>query len=105
MSKDSKEQPPAERARKIKTPGAIYGWPMGAWFTLFFVVPLLLIILYSFLKRDVYGGIKLQFTLKAYKQMLSSSYGILFLRTLKISIISTLITILIALPCGYAIAR
>jgi len=37
--------------------------------------------------------------------MLTPAYGIIFLRTLWITSISTLITILIALPCGYAMAR
>ena len=37
--------------------------------------------------------------------MFNPNYGIVLMRTLKISFISTLITILIALPCGYAMAR
>ena len=27
--------------------GTLYAWPMGAWFSLFFVVPLVIIMLYS----------------------------------------------------------
>ena len=86
-------------------PGPAYAWPMGVWFTIFFVVPLLIIVAYSFMKRDVYGGVVKEFTLTAYKQMFSKAYALIFLRTLWITVISTAITIIIALPCGYAMAR
>ena len=108
MSKSAeKEQPPASQQNKYKkaNPGPFYAWPMGIWFSLFFIVPLAIIVVYSFLKRDVHGGVMMQFSLKAYRQMLTPAYGMIFLRTLYISAASTLITILIALPCGYAMAR
>jgi spermidine/putrescine transport system permease protein len=97
----------AARDRKFRkqNPGPLYAWPMGLWFSLFFVVPLLIIIAYSFMKRDVYGSVVAEFSLKAWQQMLTPAYGIIFLRTLFITGVSTLITILIALPCGYAMAR
>ena len=57
------------------------------------------------MKRDVYGGVVPEFSLKAYQQMLSPAYGMIFLRTLWITVFSTVVTILIALPCGYAMAR
>ncbi|MBO5100180.1 MAG: ABC transporter permease [Treponema sp.] len=85
--------------------GPFYAWPMGLWFSLFFIVPLFIIVCYSFMKRDVYGSVVAEFSLKAYKQMLSPAYGLIFLRTLWITIVSTIITIIVAIPCGYAIAR
>ncbi len=90
---------------KKRNLGVAYGWPMGLWFTLFFVVPLVIIVLYSFLKKGLYGGVEYEFSLTAYKQMLNPSYGLVFFRTLWISTISTVITILFALPTGYAMAR
>ena len=56
--------------------GGLYSWPMGLWFTIFFVVPLLIIILYSFLKKGLYGGVEWQFTLNAYTQMFNPNYGL-----------------------------
>ena len=85
--------------------GTLYAWPMGVWFSLFFVVPLLIILLYSFLKKGLYGGVEYKFTFDAYIKMCNLSYFKVFLRTLYISVLSTLITILLALPCGYAMAR
>ena len=57
------------------------------------------------MKKGLYGGVEWVFSLKAYSQMLNPNYGILVIRTLKLSVLSTLFTILIALPCGYAMAR
>lgn len=78
---------------------------MGAWFIIFFVAPLVIIFIYSFLKKGVYGGVEWQFTLNAFKQMFNPKYGIIVGRTLKLTIISTAITILVSLPCGYAMVR
>lgn len=86
-------------------PGPFYSYPMGIWFSLFFIVPLAIIVAYSFMKRDMFGGVLHEFSLDAYKQMFSAAYGAIFLRTLWMTTIATLISILIALPCGYAIAR
>lgn len=85
--------------------GSSYGWPMGLWLVIFFVAPLVIIFIYSFLKKGIYGGIEWQFSLKAYKQMCKPEYGLIVLRTLKISVISTIITILVSIPSAYAMAR
>ena len=90
--------------RKVST-GAFYGWPMGIWLVIFFVVPLVIIFIYSFLKKGIYGGVEPVFSLKAFTQMFKPQYAYIVLRTLKITIISTIITILIATPAAYAIAR
>ena len=80
-----------------KNPGPVYAWPMGLWFTVFFVVPLLIILVYSFLKKALYGGVDWQFSLEAYRQMFNPNYAIVLFRTIKLALISTLITILLAL--------
>lgn len=92
-------------SRSKNSVGALYAWPMGVWFSLFFVVPLLIIMLYSFLKKGLYGGVEYKLTLEAYLKMCNLSYFKVLIRTLYISGLSTLITILLALPCGYAMAR
>ncbi len=85
--------------------GPIYAWPMGIWFTIFFLAPLAIIILYSFLTKGLYGGVEYIFTLKAFEQMMNPAYGMVFIRTVFISTLSTIVTILLAFPCGYAIAK
>ncbi|MBQ9626392.1 MAG: ABC transporter permease, partial [Treponema sp.] len=93
------------KAVKKANPGPFYAWPMGLWFTIFFIAPIVIIICYSFMKRDVYGGVEAKFTLKAYQQMLDPAYGRIFIRTLLIAVLSSFLCIAVALPCGYAIAR
>jgi spermidine/putrescine transport system permease protein len=78
---------------------------MGLWFTLFFTVPLGIIILYSFMKRGLYGGVEWEFTFAAYQQMFNPSFAMVVVRTLWISVLSTFLCILIAIPCGYAMAK
>lgn len=91
--------------KKSRRLGITYSAPMGLWLTLFFLVPLAIIILFSFLKKGLYGGIEWEFTLSAYRQMFNPNFLRVFLRTLWVASLSTLITIILALPCGYAMAR
>jgi spermidine/putrescine transport system permease protein len=78
---------------------------MAVWFTLFFIAPLLIIIFYSFLKKGLYGGVVMEFSLAAYRSLGNPSLIITIVRTIIASVLATLITILIALPCGYFMAR
>jgi spermidine/putrescine transport system permease protein len=75
------------------------------WFTVFFIAPLLIIILYSFLKKGLYGGVIMEFSLAAYRSLGNASLLIIIIRTISTSVLATLITIFIALPCGYFMAR
>jgi spermidine/putrescine transport system permease protein len=79
---------------------------MAIWFTAFFLTPLLIIVLYSFLRKGLYGGVVPgAFTLGAYRELGNPSFVVITVRTLVTALVSTLITIIIALPCGYFMAR
>jgi spermidine/putrescine transport system permease protein len=78
---------------------------MAAWFTVFFLAPIFIIVIYSFLKKGLYGGVEWEFSLEAYRNLTNPSLLTITGRTLLTSIISTIITILIALPCGFFMAR
>lgn len=95
----------SKKKEPLISTGSAYGWPMGLWFLIFFIAPLIIIFIYSFLKKGVYGGVEWKFTLKAYKQMCKPEYGLIVLRTLKITILSTIFTILVSIPSAYAMAR
>jgi len=88
-----------------KNYGLTYALPTALWFTIFFAVPLIIIVIYSFLTRDTHGGVVFKFTLDAYKSLINPGFGFIALRTLLTSIIATLLIILLALPCGYYMAR
>jgi spermidine/putrescine transport system permease protein len=78
---------------------------MAGWFTLFFLAPLVIIVVYSFLKKGLYGGVEAEFSLAAYQGLGNPSFVIITIRTVATSVAATVITILIALPCGYFMAK
>ena len=96
----------AGRKRKAeKNFGPLYSAPMALWFTLFFLAPLIIIVIYSFLKKGLYGGVENVFSLDAYRYLGDSIFLGITLRTVLTSIAATIITICIALPCGYFMAK
>ncbi|MDR0443741.1 MAG: ABC transporter permease [Treponema sp.] len=88
-----------------KNYGPLYSSPMAIWFTIFFLAPLAIIIVYSFLKKGLYGGIETEFSLDAYRYLGDPVLLTISLRTILTSLIATVITIFVALPCGYCMAR
>ena len=100
-----KQMKPLTPEKRGKLLGTLYSWPMGAWFTVFFLVPILIIFAYSIMQKGLYGGVVAKFSLDAFKMMFNPRYAIILFRTLEIALISTVISVLIALPCGYAMAR
>jgi len=85
--------------------GTLYSGPMAIWFTFFFMAPIFIIIIYSFLKKGLYGGVEPVFSLDAYQYLGDRIFLGITLRTVITSTIATIITILIALPCGYYMAK
>lgn len=85
--------------------GPWYALPQGLWLTLFFAAPLCIIIAYSFLAKGLYGGVVPRFSLAAWRALASPTLLAVTFRTLLVSLVATVVTILIALPAGYSIAR
>jgi spermidine/putrescine transport system permease protein len=79
---------------------------MALWFTVFFLAPLLIIVVYSFMKKGLYDAVNMgEFSLDAYRSLANPSFVIITARTLLTSVVATIIIILIAMPCGYFMAR
>jgi spermidine/putrescine transport system permease protein len=85
--------------------GPLYSGPLAVWFTLFFLAPIIIIIIYSFLKKGLYGGVEWEFSLDAYRYLGDAIFLGITARTVLTSIAATVITICIALPCGYFMAK
>ncbi len=85
--------------------GLLYAGPTALWFTVFFLAPLAIIIAYSFLKKGLYGGVEWEFSLAGYNGLFNATFAGVAFRTLISSIIATALTILLALPCGYYMAK
>ena len=85
--------------------GGLYAAPQALWLTFFFAAPLVIIVAYSFMKKGLYGGVEPQASLDAYRALANPTLLVVAIRTLWASVAATAITILVALPCGYSIAR
>jgi spermidine/putrescine transport system permease protein len=93
--------------------GQSKGWSLGLaallapvtfWLGVFFVVPLLLILAYSFGTSGVYGGITLGFNPGNYLGVFDPLYLEIVVRTFIIAAINTLICLLLGYPLAYFIA-
>ena len=91
--------------QKMKNLGPLYSSPMAVWFTAFFLAPIAIVVVFSFLKKGLHGGVTPEFSLEAYQYLADPVFLKITFRTIVTSFIATLITILIALPCGYFMAR
>lgn len=84
------------------------GWllvlPAAGWLVLFFLVPLMIIVIFSFLERGTYGGVVWNFTVENYLRVLDPLYRDTFLRSVYIASITTLACLLIGFPMAYFIA-
>lgn len=81
-----------------------YGYLYLLWLLLFFLVPVVVILAYSFLTRNYQGGVDFHFSLQGYKDIVNPNYLVVFLRTIWISLISSVLSIIIAIPVAYQMA-
>lgn len=90
----------------LLTPGAF-------WITVLYIIPLLLIILYSFLTSRLGGGVEWTFTTASYAKLfafdpdarLINNFVIIFLRTFGWGLLTVLICLLVGYPLAFAIAQ
>lgn len=78
--------------------------PCIFWIGLFFLLPLLLMAVYSFLERGLYGGVRWLFTWGNYTRFLDPIYLKILMRSFRISFLTTAILLFIGYPMAYRIA-
>ena len=79
--------------------------PTALYLLLFFVIPLGIIFVYSFLKRGVYGQLVWEFNLQNYVRVVDTLYLQIFWRSAVLATASTVGCLLLAYPFAYYIAR
>jgi spermidine/putrescine transport system permease protein len=89
---------PEARAWALLAPG-------GFWLLLFFLVPLLIMFVYSFMPRGIYGGVEPGFTLEHYARFFDPLYLEVLQRTFVWSIACTVICLFLGYPVAYLIVR
>ena len=79
--------------------------PTVLWLSFFFVVPLLIVVAVSFASRTPYGQVIFDWTLGNYARFTETLYLSIFLDTLVVALITTVLTILLGYPLAYFIAQ
>ena len=72
---------------------------------IFFMIPLLIVFVYTFLERGKYGGVEWVFTLENLRRVFDPLYFKVFIRSFYIAILTTLITLVLGYPLAYYIAN
>jgi spermidine/putrescine transport system permease protein len=77
--------------------------PAGLYLLVFFLAPLVIVLVYSFLERGTYGGVIYSFTLENFQRVFDSLYFGTFLRSVYIAIITTFVCLALGFPLAWFI--
>lgn len=90
--------------RVLLTPGAL-------WLLLFFIIPSILVVLYSFLTRQDGGGVIWRFSLEAYQKLFTpaqdsvvNDFVLIFARSLWWAVLTSFVCLLLGYPLAFFIA-
>ena len=78
--------------------------PATVLIAVFLIVPMLIVLGYSFAGRDAYGGIVPGFTLDSYRELFQPLYFPIFWNSVKLAFWNTVLCVLTAYPIAYFIA-
>lgn len=79
--------------------------PVALWVLLLIFVPMIYIAIMSFLTRGTYGGIVFKFSVNGYQTLFDPMYLEVILKSIMISVRTTVMCILIGYPLAYYIAK
>ncbi len=79
--------------------------PANIYLFVFMILPLILVIILSFLSRGAYGDVEFKFNLTNYTRLFDPLYGKILLYSLGVGLATTVFSILIGYPLAYYIAR
>ena len=100
---------PRPRKRSAGAGGPRYpGWlalPAVAWYALFFLAPLGILALFSVSERVGFSEVAYNLNLENFGDLVDPIYVSIFLRTIELAAVGTLVTLLIGFPLAYYIAR
>lgn len=88
-----------------KNLGPLYVAPLALWLGAFFLIPISIIVVYSFLTNDYYKGVGSEFSLGAFAALNNSTFFTIAFNTLWISVVATIVMVAMAIPAAYYMAR
>lgn len=78
--------------------------PSLVWLALFFAIPALIVVAFTFHSNSANGGVG-EWSLSTWRELVNPDYPTIVWKTIRISFEVTFWCIILALPCAYAIAR
>lgn len=88
---------------RFSTRGALLALPAALWLIVFFVIPLLIVLVVSFHTRGLRGKIHLPWTTENYTYVTGAIYGPIFERSFLIAFYTTIICLAIGYPLAFYI--
>jgi spermidine/putrescine transport system permease protein len=88
-----------------KNYGPVYVAPLTVWLGVFFVIPVSIILYYSFLKKGFNGGVIHEFSLDAFRALYNPTIFKIAFNTLWVACASTAVMVALAIPASYFMAR
>lgn len=91
---------------KIKSSNEVkLSLPSLVWLLLFFMIPTVIVVLISFRSADPFGGIGSDWSLNGFSDIMSPSFVVILWRTVKLSLLTTVICLFLALPVSIYMAK
>ena len=88
-----------------KNLGPFYVAPLAVWIGVFFILPVSIILYYSFLTKAFNGGVIHKFSLEAYSALYNPTIFKIAFNTLWVAVVATIVMVSLAIPAAYYMAR
>lgn len=79
--------------------------PARVWIAVFFLAPLIIVCVYSFLSKGVYGGVERPWTFENYARFADRLYAAVLVRSFSMATAATALCLLLAFPAALFMAR
>lgn len=104
--KQAADNNPGAKRKPYKDYGVVWTIsPVAIWMTVLFVIPLLLILVVSFMSRSSFGGIQTPFTLDNYIRFFDPLYMKILWISCVMAFITTVCCLILGYPFAYIVAR
>ncbi len=89
----------------MKNRKSILAWLYVLWIILFTILPLLIIVLFSFTEKTEMGSISMVFTLDNYRKFFQPLYLNVLKRSVILAVVSTVMCLIVGYPMAYIMSR
>ena len=94
-----------KKLQSLKISECLLTAPSLLWLIIFFIVPSIAILAITFKPTDPFGGVGSGWTLQTLWSLAQPNYPVIVWRTIWLSFLTTLFSVILAIPSGYYIAR